>query len=426
MPLKCLLVNPWIADFAAYNFWVRPLGLYKVAQWLEARGAKFHLIDCLSPFRAPGKFRRQVVPFPLTKELKLDRSFARYGISVDQFRQRLKSAGKFDAVLVTSVMSYWYPGIQWVIEEIRDVFPGVPIILGGIYATLWPEHASRVLKPDFLCKGPVQSYSKELADFLGLAPEPSSREKAWYQLPGLFDQADYWAIRTANGCPFACSYCASRIVSGQFAPRQPEDLVKEIVFLHSRGVKQIAFYDDALLVDFDNRLRPILEALLNRDISMVFHTPNGLHARFIHKEVARLLAQSNFQSIRLSLETTNPARQASTGGKVTNTDLEKAVNNLLAAGVSRSSIGVYLLVGLPEQDLDEIEEGVRYVKSLGIRPYLAEFSPIPGTAEWKDLEKKGVVSMDMDPLLTNNTLFFRLFSGYDMERYQALKRLAAS
>lgn len=422
--MKCLLINPWIADFAAYNFWVRPLGLYRLAQWLEARAAEFYILDCLSPFKAPGKFTRQPVEFPLKTGFGIDRSFARYGISVEEFRRRLAEAGDFDCVIITSVMSYWYPGIQWVIEEIKDISPNVPVILGGIYATLWPEHAGRACNVDLVCKGPIEACSQNLSDFLGLGREPERREKAWHLLDGIYDNVDYWAVRTAVGCPFSCSYCASGVVSGPFSPFPPEKIMEEILFLYERGIKQIAFYDDALLVDFKDRLTPIFEGLIKRDIHIAFHTPNGLHASIIDRKVADVLARSGFRSIRLSLETTNPKRQADTGGKVTSRDIKRAVENLISAGMPRSSIGVYLLVGLPGQDLDEIEEGVTYVKSLGVRPYLAEFSPIPGTREWTRLEKQGVVSPGMDPLLTNNTLFFRLFSGYDMGRFQQIKRFA--
>ncbi len=424
--LKCLLVNPWIADFAAYNFWVRPLGLYRLAEWLNARGVDLSIIDCLSPFRAPGKFRRQVVPPPMKSCLEMDRNFARYGITRQEFRERLKRTGAFDCVFITSVMSYWYPGIQWVVEEIKSTFPAVPIILGGIYATLWPEHAKSACGADLVCQGPLKTCAEKIAAFLGLPRQALQPERPWYLLEGIIDAVDYWAVRTAQGCPFSCSYCASRIVSGPFATRSPVEVIREIVFLHSRGIRQIAFYDDALLVDFENRLARILKGLAQKGISLTFHTPNGLHARLVSKETAQLLARSGFKSIRLSLETTNPERQAATGGKVSSKDLEKAVKNLLEAGMPAPDIGVYLLVGLPGQELEEIEEGINYVKSLGVRPYLAEFSPIPGTSEWKRLERNGVVSMDMDPILTNNSLFFRLFSGYDMNRFKRLKKLAAS
>lgn len=56
--------------------------------------------------------------------------------------------GKIDAFLVTSYMSYWYNGLQETIRVLNDAVPGVPVIIGGIYATLNPEHAKGSM-PDF-------------------------------------------------------------------------------------------------------------------------------------------------------------------------------------------------------------------------------------------------------------------------------------
>ncbi len=420
--MKALLVNPWISDFAAYNFWIRPLGLYRLASWLNSFDIKVSLIDCLSPFKAPGKFKRKPVEFPLKGlGLNFDRSFARYGTSRNEFRKRLSTVGGFDVVFITSIMSYWYPGVKWTIEEIRRHQSNVPIILGGIYATLWPEHARKNLEIDLLCEGPLELNENSLITFLGL-DKKRHKPQPWYKvLP--WDGVNYGAIRTAIGCPFSCSYCASRLLTGGFKPQDYKEVLKEILFLYKKGVRQIAFYDDALLVDFKKRLLPIFEYLEKKSIRLEFHTPNGLHARFIDEEVARWLYKANFKTIRLSLETISYERQQQTGGKVSNKDFKRAVALLLDAGVKREYIGAYLLIGLPGQDLEEVEKGVRFVKSLGIRPYLAEFSPIPKTLEWERLKKDGVLSDDIDPLLTNNTIFFRLFSGYNMEKFKKLKVL---
>ena len=421
--MKALLVNPWISDFAAYNFWIRPLGLYRLASWLDSFDIKVSIIDCLSPFRAPGKFKRKPVEFPLKGlGLNFDRSFARYGISRNEFRKRLSTVGGFDVVFITSIMSYWYPGVKWTIEEIKRQQPNVPIVLGGIYATLWPEHARKNLEIDLLCEGPLELNEESLMAFLGLDRKRHT-PKAWYKVLS-WDRVNYGAIRTAIGCPFSCSYCASRLLTGGFKPQDYKEVLKEILFLYKKGVRQIAFYDDALLVDFKKRLLSIFEYLEKKSIRLEFHTPNGLHARFIDEEVARWLYKANFKTIRLSLETISQERQQKTGGKVSNKDFKRAVALLLDAGVKREYIGAYLLIGLPGQDLEEVEKGVRFVKSLGIRPYLAEFSPIPKTLEWERLKKDGVLSDDIDPLLTNNTIFFRLFSGYNMEKIKKLKVLA--
>jgi len=42
-----LLINPWITDFAAYNFWIKPLGLLSIAALLRENGFRVTLIDCL-------------------------------------------------------------------------------------------------------------------------------------------------------------------------------------------------------------------------------------------------------------------------------------------------------------------------------------------------------------------------------------------
>jgi hypothetical protein len=46
MKLRVLLINPWIYDFAAANFWSRPLGLLKVAECLSRFDLEISLIDC--------------------------------------------------------------------------------------------------------------------------------------------------------------------------------------------------------------------------------------------------------------------------------------------------------------------------------------------------------------------------------------------
>ena len=50
-----LLINPWVTDFAAYNFWIRPLGLLSITGLLRENGFRVTLIDCLDFY---GKTKR--------------------------------------------------------------------------------------------------------------------------------------------------------------------------------------------------------------------------------------------------------------------------------------------------------------------------------------------------------------------------------
>ncbi len=417
---KVLLIQPWISDFAAYNLWIRPLGLYRLAEFLWQRGISVEILDCLSCGVAPGKFPRKIVETPSILK-GFPRHFARYGIDKEEFLTRLKKAYPFDAVLISTLMSYWYHGTKWVVDIIRENFKDIKIGIGGIYTTLWQEHAHKIFPTEKIFSGPIEKISLEMCNFLDIDYKPKKEFKPWYEL-GLHDGLPFASIRTAIGCPFSCTYCASRIVSGRFKPKNWQEVFNEINFLAKQGVKDICFYDDALLVGFSKRLKPVLEQVIKNNLELNFHTPNGLHARFLTKEVAKFMKETGFKTIRLSLETVDKKRQSETGGKVSNDDFLRAVDNLFGVGIEPKDIRVYLLVGLPGQDLEEVRKGVDFVKSLGIKPALAEFSPIPGTVEWKRLEKIGLIHKDIDPLLTNNTVFFRLFCPYESKELEELLR----
>jgi molybdenum cofactor biosynthesis enzyme MoaA len=188
-------------------------------------------------------------------------------------------------------------------------------------------------------------------------------------------------------------------------------------------VRQVSFYDDALLVDFDKRLRPVLEAVISDGIHMVFHTPNAMHAGLVDNDVACLLYQAGFRTLRISLETVDVERQRQSGGKVVSGDVENAVCSFTAAGYRPKEIGVYLLAALPGQSVQEVRAGVEFVKSLGAKPYIAEMSPIPGTEVWEEFMKMGVVDSGMDPLLTNNSLFWHWSGFCSHKEFHELKAL---
>ena len=50
-------------------------------------------------------------------------------------------------------MTYWYPGVFKLIEITKKLFKNVPIILGGIYATLCYEHAKKYSGVDIVFNG---------------------------------------------------------------------------------------------------------------------------------------------------------------------------------------------------------------------------------------------------------------------------------
>ncbi len=420
---RILLINPWIYDFAAVNMWARPLGLLKVAEFLSQFDVELQFIDCLNRFRLKGynmgKYPKLILPTP-EPLLNIKRYYGRYGISLQEFVDRLKVSSPVDLILVTSLMTYWYPGVFEVIRLCKKYLPETPVILGGIYATLCTEHAVTLSGADYVYQGRIGDDFVEILEQMGIRIEKQNPITPYYKM-NFYKNTPYAPLLTSEGCPYRCSYCASGLLYTHYRRRPIESILKEIKELYSLGVRDFAFYDDALLYRPDEHIKPLLYSVIKEGMDIRFHTPNGLHARYLDQEVAQLMYRSGFKTIRLSLETVDPERQTLTGGKVKNKELDFAIHNLKEAGFTREQIGVYLMYGLPGQGLKEVIQGIEYLMSRDVRIHLAEYSPIPGTRDWELLIKKGIIHNDIDPLLTNNTVFSILCAHYDREELRRIK-----
>jgi radical SAM superfamily enzyme YgiQ (UPF0313 family) len=197
------------------------------------------------------------------------------------------------------------------------------------------------------------------------------------------------------------------------------DVLEEISLCVRRGIRDLAFYDDALLLDAEHHIVPILEGIIRRGLRARLHTPNGLHAHAITPSLAQILRQAGFTTLRLSLETLDTDRQRRTGGKVTTDDFTRAAAYLKAAGFGPDQLGAYILAGLPDQPVKEVEAAVRFTHALGMQAKLALFSPIPGTPDGdRALER------DADPLLHNNTVYPYLVGPEYVRDLQRVKLLA--
>ena len=415
-----LCINPWIYDFAAYNTWIEPLGLLTVAGVLRAAGHEVALIDCLDRHhpgapapRSPrdaygcGQYAKvEVVKPPALAHVP--RRWGRYGLPVEVFEIELGHQARPDAVLVTSMMTYWYPGPFEAIRRVQARWPGVPVALGGVYATLCADHARAHSGADAVLPGPGEVQALEWVNGVtGESRTLSLPIKDVLPAHDLRRPQGYVAIQTAQGCPFHCPYCAvDRLAPHGFQPCLPARVVDEIAWcVEMLGARDVAFYDDALLYDAECHILPILQRVMARGLEVRFHTPNGLHARYIDRALARKMHQAGFVTLRLGLETADPDQQRRDGGKVDRDAFARAVEALWTAGFTAREVAAYVLVGRPGQDVEAVRATVAFAHQLGVPVSAAQFSPIPGTREWAAAVAAGDIAADADPLLHNNSVY---------------------
>lgn len=436
---KALLVQPPVYDFALYDLYLKPVGLLQVGRMLADAGYDTCFVnglDYTDPVSAgvfgrprrksdgTGKFFRERIDLPERLQPR-GRAYARYGLHRDVFSERIAAAfagAPPDIALIGTGMTYWYQGVREAARRIRDVYPGVPVVAGGVYATLLPEHCRDVCEVDEVVKGPAIPGLQGITERYGLpsvgTPSPGYRvlmeEQVW---------KDAGALLLNRGCPFSCAYCASELVSGTFTPGDPEVLFQTALAMHtSFGTRNFAFYDDALLVRKDEVLYPFLDLVRGAGLPCSFYLPNAVHVSMLDGDTALRLRRGGFREIRLGFESSSPDFHSRLDGKLTGESLDRALEALAEAGFSRDRVTLYILAGLPGQEAGEVEASVEYAIDRRVRVSVSEYSPVPGSSLWRKSVEHARVDLAGEPLYQNNTFFPMEWTGFTAEDLSRLKK----
>ncbi len=431
-----LLIFPPVYDFALFDLFVRPYSLLKLGRWLSDAGYEVTMINSLdyresytkSGLKKPvrrangtGKFFRRVVPTPPALHTE-QRPYARYGIPREALEKQIGSVNP-DIILVGSGMTYWYPGVREVVSLAKMIHPRTPVVVGGIYATLCPEHARRTMEADEIVTGDAYPALAQLLAASKL-PVPASAPTEDY----LLDPSHYYdacVVRLHAGCVFHCSYCASHKLCGGFRPGDPEHLARQVELIHRRfGINTFAFYDDALLAQRHTGIIPFLTGIIETGITLDFYVPNGLHITYLDESLAALMKKAGFSEVRFGFESARAGFHREYGPKHEVSMLEHAVHCLRSGGFAASEIAVYVLAGLPGQYPEEVEESIRFAATLGLLVYVAQYSPIPYTGLWSKSVKQSGFALEEEPLTHNNTLFPLQGERFSLQDLQKLKGLA--
>ncbi len=427
-------INPWVYDFAAYNLWSRPAGLLACLDMLAGSGARTALMDCMdrtwhdqpwpaAGYTGTGRYPRTALPRPGVLA-DVPRQYSRYGLPGDRVEKTLSRLDPPpDLILITSIMTYWYPGIVSAVRMLRRLWPGVPICLGGVYATLCREHAQG-LDVDLVVSGPLEDRDnwKNVWNLLGSTAPELPRDAGMSLDTSYYPQSAFSVIMGSRGCPFRCSYCSGYRLYPGFRQARPGFVFEHIRCEYRRGIKDFAFYDDALLVNPENMLVPLLEKIISSGLKIRLHTPNALHVRYLDPELCRLLYRAGLHTIRLGFESGDFASRPDK--KLGADEWSQGMHNLLQAGFKRKQLAAYVLFGLPGQGDEEVLQSIREVRRWGIRPELTQYSPIPGSSMFEEARKHAWLDLD-DPLAHNNSIWPCVPGGFTWEKRNYWNQIAA-
>ena len=241
-----------------------------------------------------------------------------------------------DKIYVTSLFTYSWRPVHEAVRFYKTKFKETPLLLGGIYASLLPKHAAR--------SGADEIHVGLLADAEDLVP-------AWDLVP----HWDGSIIFASRGCIRNCSFCSVPRLEGR--PSALKHSIRKYIWpKHTR----VILWDNNILgnanwVDIASELA---------ELKLVVDFNQGLDARLLTDKVAEHLARLRLTYLRLAYD-----------NRGVGPSLEKALERLEAAGMSRRKTIVYTLYNYSD-DPEDFFRRVTDILSWGAVSYPMRFEPL--------------------------------------------------
>jgi hypothetical protein len=220
---------------------------------------------------------------------------------------------------------FFLPQVRAACEAIRELSPGVPMILGGGGFSVAPEAMLDYLDAEF---GVVGEGEEALAEFIRAWPD----REALHSIPGLavrgpdgrvavrprrpfafpgraspsrdpgfrhaFESAGL-PVRVKRGCNQACVFCVEPLIEGRrFVYRDIADVVAELeAAADMPHVNKVFFVDTEFNVPDEKHASELVRALIDQNLHSRFRFTSQFLPRPFDRDFAALLAEAGFSVI---------------------------------------------------------------------------------------------------------------------------------
>ncbi len=368
-PRKYLLINPPVRDTPEYWKYMStsigrniPTGLLRIAHYLLIQGHDVYFYDFM-PY-----YYGYAVKLGQKKLENLEKPIYHYGLPYSGFRKMLndlKSRNDIpDEVMITATFTYHIYNIKKIARIIKMMFPQCRVTIGGPAAILIPDGFSF---PE--CD---HAHCGEFED-----------AHNYYPLMQLLDYLPDRAImRFIKGCPNQCSYCAVPKVENQLIFYSYEKIINEFQYYYQLGIREFMVWDSNLMLA-KNNLMKFLHYLIDNQYPVSIDGSYGFQIDKLTDDFFQHFFKINqLEGFFIPLESASyhvyyhrfhkPAKM---------TKIFEQVNILKKY---RLRYLFYIIIGLPEQTVEEIIDSIIFAHKLGGTATLMIFTPIPQTEEYNN------------------------------------------
>jgi len=218
-------------------------------------------------------------PLGLMKLASYYKSYGNYVKLVRGVDEELKFQP--DIIEVTSLFTYAWKPVHRAIEHYHGLYPSAKINVGGIYASLMPEHI------------------KASYPFVNIQVGLHEKAEQYMPLYDILKDVEKWEdwnssiIFSSRGCIRKCPFCAVPQIEGDF-----RSVIHNIEKHIHPDHKTVIFWDNNFFAS--PHWKGIIEQLKNVGLKVDFN--QGLDARLIDDDKASMIADLNMDLLRMAYD----------------------------------------------------------------------------------------------------------------------------
>jgi len=336
----------------------------------------------------------------------------------------------FDVLAISCQFMFNQSYVDTIVEFAHKHNPQAAIIVGGGYATIFPEQAAKQPHIDYAVIGEGEhTLVHILNEKFGISDE-AFKEKwpfdgfirnrpdgtiehlkkvAMLQnledlpLPAwdLFGLSDYNSktydgglpFMSSRGCPMNCSFCSTHLAWGRKVRYRPiQEIVNELLSSYKLyGVRSFSCVDDN--VNFDKKW--IIEFCnlagdqLPSDVQITF---SNFDLRFIDRDVVRALKKIRVSNIVIATESGSQEIQRKISKKLKLATISETIKMIQEEGLTVHNM---FMIGYPDETMDQIMQTVDFARSLRTETMqIWPVFPFPGTRLYDEAKSFGSFAID--------------------------------
>lgn len=413
-----LLINPPIQDFYQTEIRQQPLGLKYIQAVLEKAGYHVFLLDCLDSEKKqtiplPGQFHylKKYYPANDLSPFKLFTHYRHFGLGFEAIADKICSYHP-DIIGISANFTPYFDMAAETAKICKSIFPHVPIVAGGHHATAVPGSVLETGLFDFAIMGEgeerflnlitilSQSNFDALENFDGIAfrsgttilvnPLKSFIEDI-NQLPVLEIKKDIGMLITSRGCPKNCNFCSiSKVMGKKVRFRSINSVVAEMRTGVKNGVRHFDFEDDNFTIN-KNHAKGLLREIIHQfsEYNLTLSALNGIFAEALDEELIQLMKTAGFEWLNIPLVSGDTEIQANLDRHQSREKFSSTVSRAKKYGLK---IVAYLILGLPEDTLNNMLDDILFLTGLPVLIGPSIFYPPPGSRTFKNCVAKNYIS----------------------------------